>query len=59
MHFADRNHREALDALSRVKRLRARLREEVDNARDARRTAREIIREAERLRRAMDAAGGR
>lgn len=54
MHFADPNQREALDALSRIKQLRARLAEEVSRAREATLTAREIAREAERLRNAIN-----
>lgn len=54
MHFADPNHQQALDALKRIKELRARLNDEVANSREIRRTAEEIAREVERLRDAVD-----
>lgn len=53
MHFADPDHREALDALSRIKELRAQLEDEIAHSREVRRTAEELAREAERLRDAI------
>lgn len=48
MHFSDPNHREALDALNRIK-LREKVGEELAQSRELRRTAEAMAREAEHL----------
>lgn len=49
MHFADPDHRDALDSLLRIRRLRARMEEQRARCRELIATADELIRESEHL----------